>query len=133
MSTFQQQELPPQHPPCFASLVVRDASPTRQFGAVRIATGKRDLAIDKDQRQRFLTGTLQKAFHGRIFGEGHRLLRQVEALDLRAVLLRPIHIRREGDQGLIGLDAANARAATEGGVEYLNGVHVCPFAIVGIG
>jgi hypothetical protein len=38
--------------------LVRDACPTRQFGAVRITTGKRNVAIDKDHRQRFLAGTL---------------------------------------------------------------------------
>ena len=61
----------------------------------------------------------RKLFDRGVVGEGHRLLREIEALDLRAALLRPVHIRREGDQRLISFDAADAGAATKGGIEKL--------------
>ena len=57
------------------------------------------------------------------------MLRQIEALDLRAVLLRPIDIGREADQRLIDVDAADAGAAAKRGIKNLNGRHVSPFRI----
>ena len=104
-----------------------DARPARQLCAVRVASGERDIAINEDQRQRLLTRTLQKAFHRGVLGESHRLLGEIEALDLRAVLLGPVDIRREGDKRLIGIDAADARAATKRGIENLDGRHFSPF------
>ena len=53
-----------------------------------------------------MTGTLQKALNRSVFSEGRRLLGKIKALDLRAVLVRPVDVRREGDKRLIGLGSA---------------------------
>ena len=55
-----------------------------------------------------------------VFSEGHRLLGQIEPLDLRPVQFRPGRVSREADQSLIDIDAANARAAAERRVKYLD-------------
>ena len=44
-------------------------------------------------------------------------------LDLGAGLTGPVKVSREAHEGLIDLDTAHARAAAQGGVKYLNGLH----------
>ena len=57
----------------------------------------------------------QKRFNNRVFSKSQGLLGQVEALDLRAILFRPIGIGRKADQLLIDVHAADAGAATRRG------------------
>jgi len=70
-----------------------------------------------------LSRQLQEALDGGRLGKGHGLLRQVEALDLGAGLTGPVNVSCKSHEGLIDLDTAYTRAAAQGGVKYLNGLH----------
>ena len=103
--------------------------PRQRRRPVRVTSGEGNIAIDQDQRQRLMTGTLQKALNRSVFSEGRRLLGKIKALDLRAVLVRPVDVRREGDKRLIGFDAADAGAAIKRGIENRMVVMVVSFRI----
>src|SRR5690606_16033545 len=81
------------------------------------------LPVHQSHRQHGLTRTLQQTFDDGALRKRHGLLRQVEALDLRTVLLGPIHIGREGHEALVHVHAANTGVAAHCGIEYLNGCH----------
>jgi hypothetical protein len=70
-----------------------------------------------------LPQSIQRILNDRLVDERHRLLRQVETLDRRAVGPEPFYIRREADHFLIHLHAANAGAATQSRVKNLNDGH----------
>jgi hypothetical protein len=97
--------------------------PARQIAAAGVAAGQRHLARHQRERQGFLARALQKAFHQRVLGKRQGLLREVEALDLRAVLARPVHVGRRIDEVLVHVGAAHAAAAAQGGVKNLDGAH----------
>lgn len=69
-----------------------------------------DFAIQKNERQRFCAREFQKTFHNRVFGESLRMLCQIEALDLRPVLLGPIDVGRKNDQSMIDIVITYAAA-----------------------
>jgi hypothetical protein len=67
-----------------------------------------------------LTRTLKEAFDDGVFSEGHGLLGKVEAFNLCPLLLCPIDVGRKANQLLVDINATNASAAAQGGIENLN-------------
>ncbi len=71
---------------------------------------------------------MQLALTGRaalqaVIGSHQRRLRQLEAFDLRALLLCPVEIGGEGQQGFVDTDTAHTGAAAERGVVNLDLAH----------
>ena len=66
-----------------------------------MAAGDGQFAVDQGQRQRVVAGALDEVLDDRVAGELVRLLGEAEALDVRALLLRPRHVGREIGRRLV--------------------------------
>jgi|UPI0004B19D8E hypothetical protein len=103
-----------------------DTYPKSQFGPLRVTPRERHFTIDQNQRQRILAGALQERFYGSVVRKGLWLLRQIEALDLRPVLLRPISIGSKIDEGLVNINPTHTRATAQRRVKDFDLLHLKP-------
>jgi hypothetical protein len=71
-----------------------------------------------------LSGALQERFYGSVFATGCWLLRQIEALDLHPILLRPINIGSKIDEGLVSIHPPHTRATAQGGGKDFDLLHL---------
>ena len=90
-----------------------DLRPLRQFRAMRITASQGYFAIDQNQRQCFRSRPPQKTFHDRVVSKNHRLLCQIETLNLPSLAFQPINIGGKSDLLLVYTYATNAGAATK--------------------
>jgi hypothetical protein len=100
-----------------------DSGPACQFSTIGVTAGQSHFTVNQNQWQCFRAGTLKETFDDRVLGKRHGLLGKIEALDLRALLFRPIHVSGKVDQLLIDINAAYAGAAAQCGIEYLDDFH----------
>jgi len=97
-----------------------------QFGPLWITSRERHFTLDQNQRQRILSGALQERFYGGVVREGLWLLCQIEALDLRPILLSPINISSKIDEGLVNLHPTYACTTAKRWIKDFDFFHLKP-------